>query len=204
MSDGDALLRAILINPAEDMPRLMYADWLQEHGDEPRAEYIRASVEIDQLPGCGHPRPLEGRECHWCRLRSVEIMYLGSVQAITSRALGYGQAPRDAFRRGFVCAVSPTLEQFASYAKFLFSTHPIELISLRNADRYARGGGGRPIWWATDAIYDHDCIPEVFCPDGEWPSFNAAQVALESRLLTYGRSLAGLPELVPVPLPAAM
>ncbi|HEU0034605.1 MAG TPA: TIGR02996 domain-containing protein [Kofleriaceae bacterium] len=37
--DGDALLAAIRANPADDKPRLVYADWLQERGD-PRGELI--------------------------------------------------------------------------------------------------------------------------------------------------------------------
>src|SRR5687768_5571910 len=41
MTDGDALLAAILANPDDDTPRLVYADWLQENGDDTRAEFIR-------------------------------------------------------------------------------------------------------------------------------------------------------------------
>ncbi len=33
-SDGAALLRAVIDNPDEDTPRLMYADWLDEQGGE--------------------------------------------------------------------------------------------------------------------------------------------------------------------------
>src|SRR5262245_33314555 len=45
-SDGDALFRAICEQPWEDTPRLMNADWLQEHGDAERAEFIRLMVEL--------------------------------------------------------------------------------------------------------------------------------------------------------------
>jgi uncharacterized protein (TIGR02996 family) len=41
MSDEAALLAAILAHPDEDTPRLMYADWLDEHGQHDRAEFIR-------------------------------------------------------------------------------------------------------------------------------------------------------------------
>lgn len=45
MSTRAELLEAIRANPAEDTPRLMYADWLDEHGDCDRdaatAEFIR-------------------------------------------------------------------------------------------------------------------------------------------------------------------
>ena len=44
-SDGDALLRAICEHPAEDTPRLVYADWLQENGNADRAEFIRLQCE---------------------------------------------------------------------------------------------------------------------------------------------------------------
>ncbi len=43
--DGDALFRATCAHPAEDMPRLVYADWLQEHGRPERAEFIRLQCE---------------------------------------------------------------------------------------------------------------------------------------------------------------
>ena len=47
MSDRDALLAAIRQAPRDDAPRLVYADWLDEHGDPDRAEFIRLQIEID-------------------------------------------------------------------------------------------------------------------------------------------------------------
>ncbi|VTR96727.1 Repeat-companion domain protein OS=Isosphaera pallida (strain ATCC 43644 / DSM 9630 / IS1B) GN=Isop_0391 PE=4 SV=1 [Gemmata massiliana] len=46
MSDETALLAAIYANPDEDTPRLVYADWLDEHGDPARAEFIRVQIEL--------------------------------------------------------------------------------------------------------------------------------------------------------------
>lgn len=40
-SDEFALLQAIRAAPADDVPRLVYADFLEERGDEARAEFIR-------------------------------------------------------------------------------------------------------------------------------------------------------------------
>jgi uncharacterized protein (TIGR02996 family) len=48
-SDGDALFRAILENPADDMPRLLFADWLSENGRPERAEFIRLQCEAWHL-----------------------------------------------------------------------------------------------------------------------------------------------------------
>jgi uncharacterized protein (TIGR02996 family) len=44
VTTGDALYEAILAAPADDLPRLVYADWLEEHGDAERAEFIRAQI----------------------------------------------------------------------------------------------------------------------------------------------------------------
>src|SRR5690349_19107223 len=44
-----ALLAAIVANPDDDTARLVYADWLQEHGDEEQAQFIRASIQIEWL-----------------------------------------------------------------------------------------------------------------------------------------------------------
>jgi uncharacterized protein (TIGR02996 family) len=46
MTDRDALLRAICENPEDDAPRLVFADWLDEHGDPRQAEFIRVQIEL--------------------------------------------------------------------------------------------------------------------------------------------------------------
>jgi uncharacterized protein (TIGR02996 family) len=40
-----ALLETIHAHPGEDAPRLVYADWLEEHGDTELAEFIRVQIE---------------------------------------------------------------------------------------------------------------------------------------------------------------
>src|SRR4051795_7636039 len=50
MADDDAFLRAIIDNPDDDVPRLVYADYLDEHGDPERAEFIRAQCAVERLP----------------------------------------------------------------------------------------------------------------------------------------------------------
>ncbi len=46
MTDQDAFIRAIVEDPADITPRLIYADWLEERG-HPRAEFIRVQCELD-------------------------------------------------------------------------------------------------------------------------------------------------------------
>jgi uncharacterized protein (TIGR02996 family) len=49
MNERAALLRAICETPDDDTPRLVFADWLQEHGEEERAEFIRVQCEAARL-----------------------------------------------------------------------------------------------------------------------------------------------------------
>src|SRR5437867_4475006 len=59
----DAFLQAILDAPDDDTPRLVYADWLDEHGDSPRAEFIRVQIERSRLAADDEQRwPLQDRE----------------------------------------------------------------------------------------------------------------------------------------------
>ena len=46
MSDAIALLAAIRQAPDDDAPRLVYADWLDEHGQTEWAEFIRIQCEL--------------------------------------------------------------------------------------------------------------------------------------------------------------
>src|SRR5437764_311627 len=53
MDDRLALVAAAVASPEDDTPRLVLADWLDEHGDahdRARAEHIRVQVEADHLP----------------------------------------------------------------------------------------------------------------------------------------------------------
>ena len=59
----DAFLHAIHASPADDLPRLVYADWLEENGDAPRAEFIRVQCELATIDAIDPQRAaLEDRE----------------------------------------------------------------------------------------------------------------------------------------------
>jgi uncharacterized protein (TIGR02996 family) len=61
MSDRDALLAAIRESPRDDAPRLIYADWLDEHGEPDDAEFIRIQIELESF------RRLDGDLDRWRR-----------------------------------------------------------------------------------------------------------------------------------------
>lgn len=49
MSDDESFLVGICRNPDDDVPRLVYADWLEERGQAERAEFIRVQIELANL-----------------------------------------------------------------------------------------------------------------------------------------------------------
>ncbi len=53
MGDRDALFRAIVANPDEDLPRLIFADAIEADGEEEYAEFIRLQCEMGRLEDDG-------------------------------------------------------------------------------------------------------------------------------------------------------
>ena len=74
----EAFLRTIIAQPDDDLPRLVYADWLDERDDPARAEFIRIQCELAHLPDDdAERRPmLEDREHEL--LAEHEPAWLGS------------------------------------------------------------------------------------------------------------------------------
>lgn len=61
--DEEGFFRTILDNPDDDTPRLVYADWLEDHGETERAEFIRVQCELASLSrDCPGDPTLEARE----------------------------------------------------------------------------------------------------------------------------------------------
>lgn len=76
MTDRDALLAAVMSSPHDDTPRLIFADFLEESGEQEQAKFVRAGVEVSKLTKCGHKHPL-GRmfadgTCIVCTLKDRE------------------------------------------------------------------------------------------------------------------------------------
>ena len=58
MSDDEAaFLQTISAAPDDDLPRLVFADWLEERGDAERAEFIRLQCELASAPDSDPMRP---------------------------------------------------------------------------------------------------------------------------------------------------
>src|SRR5262249_13335930 len=130
MTDGAALLQAILADPEDDTPRLAYADWLEEHGGDEsqhaRAEFIRLQVEFAR-------REARGDASRWDLTQRQKDLLAGHEQAWTAELrplLGRSWE----FRRGFVEKVRLTATQLLSRARALFRLTPVREVDLANVD----------------------------------------------------------------------
>jgi uncharacterized protein (TIGR02996 family) len=130
MSDGDALFAAILARPDADVPRLAYADWLEEFGterDRARAELIRVQIEIAAVPDASRT-PADVR---FLELRTRESSLLAKHMDDWLAALRAPGAPLQSgeahaqFRRGFVEIVWLPAGVFVQRAGALFARAPV-------------------------------------------------------------------------------
>ena len=88
-----AFLEAIRDSPEDDAPRLVYADWLDDHGDTARAEFIRVQCELARMPNDEERRAgLESREREL--LSANRATWLGPLDEVL-------QSGHCTFRRGF-------------------------------------------------------------------------------------------------------
>ena len=71
--ERDAFLSRIAEEPDDDTVRLVFADWLEEQGDEPRARFIRLQVEAARLSS-GFGRAAELVACAAALFRSAWLL----------------------------------------------------------------------------------------------------------------------------------
>src|SRR5581483_11308551 len=118
MTDQQALLAAILAQPDDDTPRLVYADWLDENGQPDRAAFVRAQIEAARAePYSKQARAAEKR-----------------AGAIREKRRHTWAAPLPGtydidFERGFIGHITAGTFGFREAAAGLFAAHPIR--SLR-------------------------------------------------------------------------
>lgn len=149
----------ILEHPDDDSPRLVFADWLEENGEGPRAELIRVQVERARLPEWEREQiPLQLRESaliaeHGERWKAE----LPTIEGVT-----WGE-----FRRGFVATAS-----FASFAvlggnaRACWAAAPLEAASVRWPRAREKIDGISPIsrlreLTLTGTVFDEDDVAHL-------------------------------------------
>jgi uncharacterized protein (TIGR02996 family) len=173
MSDGVALRRAVLAEPDEDLPRLAFADWLDENGRSARAELIRAQIEAARAepfsPAQRTAAAVGGKllAAHqtewWGEFRTAVQASLGDDEAVhVSEAL----APplpgvvrvQVQFERGFIGHVSLQSAVFVRVADAIFASEPVQ--SLR-VERTQTMHGPEPVWGGLEPVFESGHLARV-------------------------------------------
>lgn len=166
MTDGEALLAAILANPADDTARLVYADWLQEQGEEERAKFIRVQCELESYPMCENVRTRnydarDGISSEWQRCFDLEnrerelfrenLCWSGWMGSPARRDVlhvrnldNLGTLVGCVFSRGFVSEIRLPLAAWEQHAASIWSRHPVQRVAL--TDREPRNAEAQ-FWW---------------------------------------------------------
>jgi uncharacterized protein (TIGR02996 family) len=164
MLECDALYNAVLAAPEDDAPRLVYADWLDEHGRADRAEFIREQVACSRDPRRPDVRTIQlfrsllhgtGPELHEWTLGAWRV----KVTTPHRRAFpGYGfKSPRRAaeplaiVERGFVSDVRARLADVWSCLDVLKATPLVRFGAIdKRPGRcfFGQRKGGRVAWVA--------------------------------------------------------
>jgi uncharacterized protein (TIGR02996 family) len=123
MTHDEAFLQDVLARPGDDGPRLIYADWLEDHGQEARAEFIRTQCELAKLPR-RDPRRLGLEGIEYALLAMHEAEWVGKLELLVR---GWG------FRRGFVHRVRMDTADFLAYHDELFRLAPVRRVKFEGA-----------------------------------------------------------------------
>jgi len=125
MIDEPSLLATIVADPDDDRPRLVYADWLEEHGQRDRARLIRVQIELAHAPDdADDTRGLRAEEE---RLEAACEKALPQLDGIT-----WG-----GFERGLVRSVHPaTPAAFHRHAGVIGDMGSVYRVSFDNLDGF--------------------------------------------------------------------
>jgi uncharacterized protein (TIGR02996 family) len=118
-SQERALLEEIVEHPDDDMPRLIYADWLEDRGS-PRAEFIRLQCELEQVSDDALQK----------QLRLQERKLLALYEKEWTEGVNREQVPYLRFRRGFVESIQTTVPYLRKAIVRRYQLWPVQTLDL--------------------------------------------------------------------------
>ena len=144
MTPEDAFLDDIREHPDDDAPRLIFADWLDDHGETDRAEFIRARVYRARIRGRESPEADELTRRASALLAANWQRWTAPLRPLFGDAPDHFNWPRTYrpeaithFPRGFVESVEMEAGRFVAVAAELFRLCPIRHVHLHRADEHA-------------------------------------------------------------------
>ncbi len=168
MSTQQQLYQAVLDNPEDDAPRLIFADWLEENGDPERAAFIREQIDLANTPP-DHPDRLTRGLQEW-EGRTLASPEKAGEWEPELQTIGTNRW----YRRGFVEEVEfRTCQDFLRSAKRLFQLAPVRALNFTGrftgAKRWSRCEELR--WlrglsfecWDTSRVWPTGVLDGVLC-----------------------------------------
>ena len=132
--DEAALLRTICANPADDLPRLVYADWLEENGRSERAEFIRLQIGLSEYwPLSTHKRRADRIEELLKTHRKTWDRELPNW-VVDRSCCGCGCC-RMNYSRGFIEELTVSASPFLQFGPQLLGRVPLTSIRLYEAEK---------------------------------------------------------------------
>jgi uncharacterized protein (TIGR02996 family) len=171
MTAAADFLRAIQAAPDDDAPRLVYADWLEEHGEPERALFIRVQCELARMEKWASeqflvlPESREGQYLDALRERARALLDAHGLDWLADLAVEFSTPLRpDIFRRGFVESLILSAADWLAHGDAIYAREPVR--EVRQTDE--------PDWpaWDTDIRMTHHGTRqggrrEATC--GRWP-----------------------------------
>jgi uncharacterized protein (TIGR02996 family) len=130
--NADAFLAQILANPDEDDPRLVYADWLEEHGDTDRAAFIRAQVRLAHFDWRAIPPGVERFHGEQAALqRQVDDLWRRHKEEWLAELPSYLRRLAR-FHRGFVEELYGPPRKLPGVSARFWDRHPIRALTIQD------------------------------------------------------------------------
>src|SRR5581483_3087358 len=152
---GDMLLADVLAHPEDDAVRLIYADWLEEHGEPERGEFIRCQVELARTQRPSRPASLRSLTSYELSVEEVqdlsparERMERRAMELLRFRGREWRERdpvlhielwkdPDDIewlvgieYRRGFVEKVTLSAADWLAHNADILARHPIQAVNF--------------------------------------------------------------------------
>ncbi|MFO0880768.1 MAG: TIGR02996 domain-containing protein [Gemmataceae bacterium] len=118
------LLAALRDDPENDTLRLVYADWLDEHDQPARAEFIRGHVELSRQEAGSERSETLRQRLDWLHAQYKEA-WLGPLAQ---------HAPHTTFERGVVQQVTLPVGLFLQRGQELLAGHPVVRLRLTQGE----------------------------------------------------------------------
>jgi uncharacterized protein (TIGR02996 family) len=152
--DWEALLKGIVAAPDDDMPRLVAADWLEEHNEVERAEFIRLQCELSQYLQLDRKRflllrwretellnsPTAGQLWAWEACPHIVTMAFQGSGGLSGLEIRW--ADRVRFERGFPVRLVCPAEEWYHHGQLVVPRQPLREVRLLHCDETTL-----EFWW---------------------------------------------------------